>query len=63
MISTSRIVIPRSDGFTITAVMKKTTFDTYPAVVPRVSGTAYIVGRNELLIDPGDPLGMGFLLR
>ncbi len=43
--------------------MKKTTFDTYPAVVPRVSGTAYIVGRNELLIDPGDTLGSGFLLR
>jgi len=51
-------------GTTFTGeVVEMTTFGPYLAVVPRVSGTAYIVGRNELLIDPGDPLGMGFLLR
>ena len=44
-------------------VVEATKFGPYPAVVPRVSGTAYIVGRNEWLIDPGDPLGEGFLLR
>ena len=51
-------------GTTFTGeVVEATTFGPYAAVVPRVSGTAYIIGRNELLIDPGDPLREGFLLR
>jgi trans-L-3-hydroxyproline dehydratase len=33
------------------------------AIVPEVSGSAHITGRNELLIDPADPLRSGFLLR
>jgi trans-L-3-hydroxyproline dehydratase len=33
------------------------------AVVPEVRGTAHIMGRNEFLIDPDDPLAEGFLLR
>jgi proline racemase len=35
----------------------------YEAVVPEVTGSAFITGRNELLIDPDDPLRRGFLLR
>ena len=51
-------------GTTFTGeVVEATTFGPYAAVVPRVSGTAYIVGRNEWVIDPADPLGNGFLLR
>ncbi|MBP6016525.1 MAG: proline racemase family protein [Candidatus Promineofilum sp.] len=51
-------------GTTFTGeVVEATTFGPYAAVVPRVTGTAYIVGRNEWLIDPGDPLSGGFLLR
>lgn len=34
-----------------------------PAIVPRVSGTAFVTGRHEFLIDPEDPLRTGFLLR
>lgn len=34
-----------------------------PAVVPEVSGTAFITGRGEFRLDPGDPLGRGFLVR
>jgi trans-L-3-hydroxyproline dehydratase len=44
-------------------VVEETTFGPYQAVVPEVSGSAWITGRNELLIDPGDPLRAGFLLR
>lgn len=33
------------------------------AVIPEVSGRAFVTGRNEILIDPDDPLGEGFLLR
>jgi proline racemase len=31
--------------------------------VPRVTGMAFVVGRNELVIDPQDPLRAGFILR
>jgi len=38
-------------------------FGQYEAVIPRVSGKAYITGRHEFLIDPEDPLKEGFILR
>jgi len=38
-------------------------FGQYEAVIPRVSGNAYITGRHEFLIDPEDPLKEGFILR
>jgi trans-L-3-hydroxyproline dehydratase len=34
----------------------------YGGVVPEVTGSAFITGRNELLLDPEDPLREGFLL-
>ena len=34
-----------------------------PAVVPEVTGSAWITGRHEFLIDPADPLRAGVLLR
>ena len=51
-------------GSTFTAsVLEETSFGSYNAVIPRVSGTAFITGQNEFLIDPRDPLGRGFILR
>ena len=44
-------------------VLESTQFGPYEAVVPEVTGSAYICGRGELLIDPDDPLKHGFLLR
>ncbi len=35
----------------------------HPAVIPEVEGSAHIIGRSELLLDPSDPLVEGFLLR
>lgn len=35
----------------------------HDAVVPEVGGRAYLTGRNELWIDPDDPLAGGFFLR
>ena len=35
----------------------------YEAVIPKVTGSAYITGRHEFLIDPADPLNKGFILR
>jgi trans-L-3-hydroxyproline dehydratase len=40
-----------------------TTVGGLSAIIPEVSGTAYITGRNEFLIDPEDPLSGGFMLR
>jgi trans-L-3-hydroxyproline dehydratase len=34
----------------------------HEAIVPEVSGTAFITGRHEFIIDPRDELGGGFLL-
>lgn len=34
----------------------------YEAIVPEVSGTAFITGQHEFIIDPQDKLGQGFLL-
>jgi trans-L-3-hydroxyproline dehydratase len=35
----------------------------HDAVIPEIEGRAFITGRNEILIDPEDPLARGFLLR
>ncbi len=34
----------------------------FDAIVPEVSGTAYITGRHEFIIDPRDQIGRGFLV-
>ncbi len=34
----------------------------YDAIVPEVSGTAYITGRHEFVVEPRDELGRGFLV-
>jgi trans-L-3-hydroxyproline dehydratase len=44
-------------------VIEETTFGPYPAIIPEVTGEAHIVGRNELWINPNDPLKDGFILR
>lgn len=44
-------------------VLDTTSVGPHAAVIPEVEGSAYITGRSELLLDPGDPLLEGFLLR
>lgn len=44
-------------------VIEATSVNGVPAVIPQVSGTAYITGKHEFLIDPDDPLRDGFVLR
>jgi len=34
-----------------------------PAVVTEIGGQAHLTGRHEFVLEPGDPLGTGFLLR
>ena len=33
------------------------------AVIPRVSGEAFVTGKHTFLIDPNDPLKQGFIFR
>jgi trans-L-3-hydroxyproline dehydratase len=44
-------------------VVETTKFGPHDAVIPEVSGTASITGRNEFYFDPEDPFRNGFFLR
>lgn len=44
-------------------VRKQVSFGPYNAVIPEISGTAHITGRNTFYFDPEDPLNKGFILR
>jgi trans-L-3-hydroxyproline dehydratase len=51
-------------GSTFTGkVIKETTFGPHKAVVPEISGSAYITGKQEFFINPDDPLNSGFIFR
>jgi proline racemase len=43
-------------------IAELTTVGTYAAVVPEITGSAWLTGASELWVDPTDPLGDGFLL-
>ena len=43
-------------------VVGKAAVGPFDAIIPEVSGKAFITGRHEFLIDPRDELGRGFLL-
>ena len=58
------IVIESILGSTMTVeVTQLTKFGPYDAIVPRVSGTASFVSRNEFYFDPEDPFRTGFIFR
>lgn len=44
-------------------ILGTTTVDRYPAIVPRISGRAFITGIHQFVVDPTDPLAEGFLLQ
>ncbi|MFC4307779.1 proline racemase family protein [Steroidobacter flavus] len=56
--SCDRRFIPTPIGNT-----RATSSGPHSAIVPEVSGTAHITGRNELYLDPNDQLGRGFNFR
>lgn len=43
-------------------VIEETTVGDFKAVIPQVSGSAYITGFNEFIIDEDDPVKYGFVL-
>lgn len=44
-------------------VCRETTAGPFQAVVPQITGSAYITGIQEIIIDPDDPFKYGFRLR
>ena len=59
-----RVTIESILGSTMSVeVVDVTKFGPYDAVIPEVSGTASITGRNEFYFDPGDPFREGFIFR
>jgi len=45
------------------SIFEETSIGKHVAVIPEVSGDAFITGQHTFLIDPNDPLKEGFLLR
>ena len=59
-----RVTIESILGSTMSVeVVEVTQFGPYDAVIPQVSGTASITGRNEFYFDPDDPFRNGFIFR
>ena len=59
-----RVTIESILGSTMSVeVLELTKLGPYDAVIPEVSGTASITGRNEFYFDPDDPFRSGFILR
>ena len=57
-----RITIESILGSTMSVeVVEVTRFGDFDAVIPEVSGTASIIGRNEFYFDPEDPFRSGFI--
>lgn len=51
-------------GTTFTVqVVETRNFGPYSAVIPQVTGKAYITGQNKFYFDPSDPLRQGFIFR
>jgi proline racemase len=44
-------------------LIEETRVGSFQAVVPEITGNAYITGLNQLVLDPDDPLKHGFLLK
>jgi proline racemase len=43
-------------------ILRETSVSHLPAIIPQVSGTAYITGLHRFMLAPGDPFPEGFLL-
>ena len=59
-----KITIESILGTTMTVEIKElTTYGDFNTVIPEVTGQAWFCGKNEIWIDPKDPLKQGFIFR
>ncbi|MGE7914918.1 proline racemase family protein [Lysinibacillus xylanilyticus] len=52
-----------TDGQFVGEILSLTKVDAYKAVIPKVTGNAFITGFHQFVISPDDPLNRGFLLK
>lgn len=52
-----------TDGQFVGEVLSLATVDEFKAVIPKVTGNAFITGFHQFVISPDDPLNRGFLLK
>ena len=58
------IIIESIIGSTFSVkIVARTTYGNYDAIIPEVSGNAFITGKNAFWINPEDPIKGGFNLR
>jgi proline racemase len=43
-------------------IVEETTLGEYPAIVPEITGSAFVTGVHHFLVDSDDPLKDGFLI-
>jgi len=55
-------MLGKASVFTSRAV-EVCTCGSFAAIIPEVSGRAFLTGKHEFILDPADPLGSGFLLK
>ena len=46
----------------VARAVETTTVGNLPAVIPEITGRAYVTGLHQFVVDPDDPLKQGFLL-
>ena len=44
-------------------IVEEVDYGPFKAVIPAVSGSAYITGLHTFVLDPNDPISEGFILR
>jgi len=44
-------------------ILEETSVDGIAAIIPKITGSAYITGYNNIIIDPKDPVKDGFMLK
>ena len=44
-------------------IIEETKFGSFDAIIPEITGEAFITGKHEFYIDPEDPIGYGIFLR
>jgi len=52
-----------TNGQFVGEILSLTSVDKYEAVIPKVTGDAFITGFHQFVISPNDPLNKGFLLK
>jgi proline racemase len=55
--------LPPVHGAGVLEAVERVTYESNPAIIPEVSGSAFITGENQFWFDPDDPLRAGFILR